>query len=272
VLRGVNVENREWQWAGNPTIGFERNAIPVATGAPPDGWGAKIILIAFASGPVNRNDQLYLSFMDEIIAIAKAKGAYTMLAYRYDEPNDQQVEMPDQAAEDAFARLAQRYSEEPAVLYALQVEPHNVSWSQLKPRFTTMVDAIRAHSPQALIAVPGTQWSRYIYHALTDPIARPNLVYKTHPYDDFATVRTVYRLDEVAAVYPVVIGEFGFNGGLGDTERLLDFAEEEGISWVAWLFHEVGCPCALADAETFAPTDYGVIIKAHLQEAAGVLP
>jgi len=270
VLRGVNIENREWVWSSTQSIDFERGAIPVATGFPDSGWGANVVLLAVASGPINRNEVAYLEALDELVALAKSNFAYTLLVYRYAEPNAVQSNMPDQAAEDAMAALALRYTDESAVLYGLQVEPHDVAWSDLKPRFTTMIDAIQANNPNALIAVPGTGWSRYIDHALTDPILRDNLVYKTHPYDTWNTIETNYQLAEVAAQYPVLIGEFGPGAfmSLDDVNSLLNFAEVTGISWVGWLFHDVGCPCMLTDSTTFATTEYGDEIKARLQAAA----
>ncbi len=284
VLRGVNIENREWIWGSSQSIDFERRAIPIATRSPADGdgWGANVILIAVASGPINRNNQAYLAALDEIVSIAKAEGAYTLMVYRYGEPNSQQAHFPDQAAEDAMAALAARYANEPAVLYGLQVEPsqpgsiyENLSqqafWDQvLKPRFDTMVAAIHSNNPNALITVPGTQWSRKIHWALTNPVVGENLVYKTHPYDTWNSIQSSYRLDEVAAIYPVMLGEFGPGAfmSMSDVNSLLDFAEQHGMSWVAWLFHQNGCPCLVSEATNFTPSSpYGEEIKARLQEA-----
>jgi hypothetical protein len=271
VLRGVNIENREWVWENDKSIVFERKAIPVATGDESEGgWGANVVTLAFASGPVNRNDTVYLENQDELIGLAQSHGAYVHLIYRYAEPDTEQPGMPDQAAENAIAKLAERYKNNSTVIFGLQVEPHDVTWSELKPRFTSMIDAIRENNPRALIVVPGTEYGRMIYYALTDPIERDNLVYKTHPYDSWATIESQYRLREVADKYPVLIGEFGPGSqmNLVDTQLLLQFAESRGISWVGWLFHDTGCPCMLSDTNTFAPTPFGTLIKSNLQEAA----
>ena len=274
VLRGANVENREWQ---KNNISFEREAIPTLTGAAPNGWGASLVLLAVASGPINRDDPGYVAALDDLVALAKDNNAYTLIVYRYGEPNSSQPTMPDQAAEDAMAKLATHFKDEPAVLYGLQVEPHDISWAQLKPRFTTMIDAIQANNPKALIIVPGTGYSRYIYHQIDDPIIGDNLVLMTHPYDTWNAIQNEYRLDEVSAQYPVLIGEFGpVNWApmtMEDIDNLLDYAEDNGISWAAWLFNDVGCPCLLSDANTMTPADpYGVMIKSRLQAAAGFTP
>ncbi|MBI1971348.1 MAG: cellulase family glycosylhydrolase [Candidatus Wildermuthbacteria bacterium] len=267
ILRGVNLERREYIYKSSPGINYETKAIPIVAGNPPNGWGANFILIAFASGPVNRGDQQYLGFLDEIVQKAKENGAYTLLAYRYKEPNGDQPAMPDQDAQDALATLALRYKSEPAVLYGLQVEPSRVSWAELKPRFISMIDAIRANNSRALIAVPGTQWSRYVHHQVENPIDRENLIFKSHPYDSWDTIQKEYRFDEMLnAGYPLLLGEFGAGSqmSLGNVENLLEYANTKGISWAAWMFSDEACPCLLADRTTFEPTPYGALIKTFL--------
>ena len=277
VLRGANVEDWQWNWEWAHDIEFERVAIPTLTGKPPEGWGANLIHIDFSSGPVNRAEAAYLQALDELVALAKSNGAYTLLSYRFTEPMDE-PSRPDQAAEDAVARLAARYCDEPGVIYAVGSEPRNVTWAELKPRFTSMIDAIRTNNPKALIAVPGTEWGRYVYHNLFDPVERDDLAFIVSAFDTWDTIRLgdgylgPYRLEEVAADHPLIIGGFGLGfrmTEMDDLRNLLDFAEERGISWTGWLFHDKGCPCMLKKPwQGFEPTEFGEEIRKRLQEAA----
>jgi hypothetical protein len=268
VLRGANVESREWNWGGTHVPFYERRALPLLTGAPGAGWGANLVLLAVASGPIVRNDPDYLSVLDELVALSRANGAYTLLVYRYDEPNADLVPQPDPNAAQAMATLAQRYVNEPAVLYGLQVEALDTPWTTLKPLYIQMIDAIRAVHPRSLVFVPGTQWSRFIYWALDDGINRPNLVWKTHPYDSWGAIQASYRLDQVSAQFPVLLGEFGPGDFMNqaDVDNLLDYAESRGISWCAWLFQSVGCPCLFSSVSpSFVENTYGASIKTRLQ-------
>jgi hypothetical protein len=261
ILRGVNVENREWYWHKTQSIAFEERAIPEVT----EGWGANLIVLAVASGPINRGEPSYLKALDQMVALAKERNAYTLLVYRYDEPDREQPKMPDMAAERAMGVLAERYADEPAVLYGLQVEPR-VSWSTLKPRFTTMVAWIHKNNPKAVIAVPGTNWGRYVHHALTDPIPGENLIYKSHVYDGWDAISSNYKLPELAQKYPVIVGEFGAGSqsSYNDVSRLLSMMEDNGISWAAWMFNDIACPCLLSDAGSFRPSEYGRLVKEFL--------
>ena len=267
VLRGVNVENREWFWGQRQDIQFEARAIPEAT----DKWGANLIPSAFVSAPVNRNEPAYMKALDDMVALAKKHNAYTLLVYRYDEPDVDQPKMPDAAAEWALVWLAKRYMDDPAVLYGLQVEPRDVSWSQLKPRFTSMVAWIHYNHPKAVIAVPGTNWGRYVHHALKDPIPGNNLIYKSHVYDRWDTIASAYRLAEVARKYPVLVGEFGVGAQstYEDIKNLLDMMEANGISWSAWMFNDKACPCLLADAKTLTPSGFGYLVQGYLRKDGG---
>ena len=279
ILRGVNLERREWLWAsGYPSINYELQAIPEVV----NNWGANIVLFAFASGPVNRNESGYLAQLDAMVEATEDVGAYALFVYRYAEADTPQPGMPDQAAEDAIATLAARYSGNSNVLYGLQVEPdnhHDAKWIQdLLPRFTSMVDAIRAENPNSLIFVPGTHWGRYIHHAIDNPVPRPNLVYKTHPYDSWGAIQNNYHLDDLNEIYPVFLGEFGTGAYMNqsDVDNLLDWAEEKDISWTAWLFNNEGPP-TLLDPNTnrmdFIPSvPYGESVKARLQAFAQAQP
>lgn len=266
-LRGANVAPAGPEWAG-VTPEEELRAVQQLTASPPEGWGANLIVLSIFSGPVLRAEQPYLAQLDRLVAQAQANGSYTLLVYRSAEFSPpEQPSMPDQAAQDALAALASRYAAAPAVLYGLQVEPHDVTWEQLKPRFTSMIDAIRTQNPRALIAVPGTQFGRFVHWAVADPIARANLVYAVRYYDPYTLVDAEYQLTAVSAVYPVLLGEFGAGHqmSLDDVRSLLDKAEALGLGWAAWLFHDSACPCLLADRATFSPTPYGADVKARLE-------
>ena len=290
VLRGADVENWQWIWDEEPSLSsllaFEHEAIPILTGELPSGWGANAVHIDVAAQPLIDGNLKYIAAVDELVSLAKANGAYTVMSMRYEDFLDEPV-FPTQTIEDGLAVLAGRYSNEPAVLYVLGSEPRQISWSDLKLRLVTMLDTVRANHPRALAFLPGTEYSRYVYYVLDDPIDRDNLAFQVSTFDTWDLVQNgnggyykPLRLDEVAAVYPVLIGGFGVTPGqasgsnwMRDIEDLRSFAallEEHGISWTAWLFHDSGCPCLLQKPwRDFQPTDWGEILKELMQKASG---
>lgn len=288
VLRGANIEN--WQWSWDPALplstilSYELSAIPVLTSHGPDGWSANVIHIDVAARPIIDGNTKYLDALDQMVALAKANGAYTVMSMRYEDIKDEPV-YPTQLIEDGIAVLAGRYSNEPAVLYVLGSEPRNITWTDLKPRLTTMLDALRANNTRAVGFLLGTEWSRYVFQALDDPIERENVAFQVDTFDKWDIVQNgdgyfrPLRLDEVAAVYPVLIGGFGpytnpptGNFWMTSTDDLMHFAdylEANGISWTAWLFNDVGCPCLLEKPrESFIPTDWGAYLRDIMRQAA----
>jgi hypothetical protein len=288
TLRGANVENWQWSWDSElpltEILSYELSAIPVLTSSSLGGWSANVIHIDVAAKPIIDNNTKYLAALDTMVALAKSNGAYTVMSMRYEDIDNEPI-YPTQLIEDGIAVLAGRYSNEPAVLYVLGSEPREISWSNLKPSLTTMLDALRANNPRAIGFLPGTEWSRYVFQALDDPIERENVAFQVDTFDKWNIVLNgdgffrPLRLDEVAQKYPVLIGGFGpyenppsGNFWMTDYEDLVQFAdylEANGISWTAWLFNDVGCPCLLEQPRTsFIPTDWGAYLQNIMQQHA----
>ncbi|MCH7626200.1 MAG: cellulase family glycosylhydrolase, partial [Chloroflexi bacterium] len=288
MLRGANVSNWQWIWDGTPdksqVLNFERSAIPVLAGDAPDGWEANLVHFDIATLPAIQDDQDYLNALDELVALARDNGAYMLFSLRY-EGMLEEPSRPTEIIAQGAGILAERYKDEPAVMFVAGSEPRNIGWGELKPLITDVIDAIRASNPKVIVAAPGTRWSRYVYHNLDDPIQRENIILQVSTFDKFDIVQNggegfePYRLDEVTDVYPVVIGGFGLTEQSGSTFSFsmtefadlvaeLDYFESRGIHWTAWLFHDKFCPCMLTDSNTFDTTNYGEEIKIRLQAAA----
>ena len=262
VLRGANLLRSEWDLR----MAEERLAMSTLS----QEWDGNVVVRGFASDPVLEGDAEYLALLDEHVALAAEHRMYVVFPWRSHEINGPQPDMPDERAQAALAALASRYHGVSHVMYALQVEPRNVSWEELQPRFVRMVDAIRdAASPhEPIVMVPGVRWSRDLSGAISQPVDRDNIVYKTHPYNDQSEFEEQF-LDTYDAGLPVFIGEFGYlpdhDMEMDDVEALLDLADERGLSWAAWAFDPSGGPGLITDHETMAPTaPYGEVVRASM--------
>lgn len=267
VLRGVNILRSEW----TNSMNFERQAFPILSQ-----WKANVVLRGFAADPVNNSDPTYLSFLDEEQQLAESNNMYIIYVFRSAAVNGDQPIAPDDNAQNALVKLAGRYKDKTNVMYGLAVEPHDVSWSTLLPRFNSMVSAIRnASSPhKPIIMVPGTQWGRDVHWAITQPVTADsgiNIVYKSHPYDASSLFQQEF-LDTYNANLPVFLGEFGTGTQMtqSDVDTLLKLTRDRNISWAAWLFDSEGCPCIISDRTSFSPTSpYGISVK---NETLSTLP
>ena len=256
TLRGANILRSEWVL----NMSWERLAIPYLS----QNWRGNVVLRGFAADPVNNNDPSYLALLDEERQLAEQNRMYIIYAFRSYEINGDQPEYPDSRATQALVKLAQRYYAKSNVMYALAVEPHNVSWETLRPLYEEMVDAIRAASSpyRPIIMASGTQWSRYVGWAIEDPVNRENVVYKSHPYDASSEFQSEF-IEAYDAGLPIFIGEFGMGSTmtLQDVQELLSITRGRNIGWAAWLFDWQGPPVLLADS-AFTPTQpYGTTVR-----------
>ena len=83
-----------------------------------------------------------------------------------------------------FTEMAQRYGDNPAVLFEICNEPNgNITWSgNVKPYAQRVVSAIRAYAPRSIILVGSPTWSQDIHQAAADPLQGTNLMYTLHFY------------------------------------------------------------------------------------------
>lgn len=143
-----------------------------------------------------------------------------------------------------FTRLAQRYGNNPAVIYEICNEPNgNVSWSgDVKPYAQAVVNAIRAEAPQSVILIGSPTWSQDIHLAAADPVAGTNLMYTLHFYAGTHGADLRNRIDAALKQgLPIFVSEWGTSradgsGGvyLAESKVWLDFLDSRGISWANW--------------------------------------
>lgn len=241
LLRGANVLRSEWDRSMSP----ERQAIPHLA----QDWHGNIIVRGFAADPVNARDGTYLSWLDEYVAMGRTYNLYVAFIFRSFQINGSQPNQPDSRATSALTYLAQRYRNETHVVFGLQVEPHNVAWSTLRPQFEGMVDQIRGpdgsnSSTQPLIFVPGADWSNDISGAINDPVKRANVVYNVHPYIPESAWQSNFASAWDAGL-PVHIGEFTLDPtlslGMTEVDHLLAWARDHQVGWTAWIFDTCTC-------------------------------
>ncbi len=162
-----------------------------------------------------------------------------------------------------WQEIARRYQDEPAVIYDVLAEPHDVSRAAVWQANQKLVETIRAVHPKSLIMVTGLGWGREINSYLDNPLPYGNIVYRTNPYNKAGELEGIFG--KIARFYPVFLGEFGADGyppmSQESVQALLSLADRFSLSWTAWNFHDSGCPCLLENNINFSPSTYGQIVK-----------
>lgn len=143
-----------------------------------------------------------------------------------------------------FASMAERYRDEPAVLYEICNEPNGgVSWkNDVKPYAQEIVKTIRGAGADGVILIGSPTWSQDIHLAADDPVSGENLMYTLHFYAGTHGKELRDRIDAAMKKgIGIFVSEWGTsradgNGGVftKEADAWLDFLDQKGISWANW--------------------------------------
>jgi|GEM_PF-4243162 len=270
-LTGVNTPSLEWNANGENLA----NSIPYAI----TDWHSKIIRL-----PVDQTTWLsgtsgpaYKTRIDGFIALASSLGAYVILDMH-------EFGQPTPGATTFWTDAANRYKNNPAVIFGLFNEPHGITWDVWKngnasgPGLQALLNTVRATGAKNVVLVGGLDYAYDLSgiisgYALTDATGN-GIIYDTHIYPWKGSWQA--KVGNVAQVHPVLAGEFGHPGGttfIGLTfetdatwvPRAMDFVDAHQLHWTGWSFHPGAAPCMISDWN-FTPTAYwGVHALARLQ-------
>jgi endoglucanase len=212
--------------------------------------------------------------------------------------------MPDRGHAVPFWRsVARRFGADPAVVFDLYNEPHDVGWRCLRDgcRITRdiyersvpdyravgtqrLVKTIRRQGAVNVIMVPGIGWSgnlsRWLRFAPRDPLGRIAASFHNYEGPDLGTCHLEcwqQTVAPVAARVPVITGEMGDVDCNHDyIDGFMQWADARGVSYLGWSWNETkpgGATCeggpALITDYSGTPTGYGVGLRDHLRKLAG---
>jgi hypothetical protein len=203
--------------------------------------------------------------------------------------------MPDESHAVAFWRsVASRFGDDPAVVFDLYNEPHDVSWRCWRDGCTVndggtwravgmqrLVDTVRGAGATNVIMVGGLGWSGDLtgwrHWRPDDPLGQ--LAASWHVYSFGAcTDESCWNanVDALHGVAPIVVGEFGQMNCRHDfVDRFMAWADRQdggvGLGYVAWTWDDwsdCNGPTLITDYDG-TPTTYGVGIRDHFVERFG---
>ena len=227
-LRGVNRSGLEYAEPG--TRGFLESAGITESEIAwmVREWGANVIRLPFTQDWVLRGrgafpPAAYLDAIDQVIYWSSRAGAYTILDLQWldadvarglnaDGSINRVPSLPNTDSIAVWSALAERYRDEPAVLFDVFNEPHHplpddpgglegidengrvfplpgrqVSMAEWQPWARHLIQAIRGVHPRSLIFCSGVRWA-YDLRGFPLTVATdsaelfPNIVYSTHVY------------------------------------------------------------------------------------------
>ncbi|HEV2173195.1 MAG TPA: glycoside hydrolase family 5 protein [Nitrospira sp.] len=271
------------------------------------GWRANIIRLPFnqdwcLNGRGGFSAEAYLDSLDQVIAWAAEFGAYSILDLHWldaetiygttENPIQGRTAnhvppAPNEETLTLWRKLAARYKDEPAIIFDILNEPHDVlsddphplnlvgldgevtacdetrlmpqQWSRWAGLLTA---AIREIKPDGLIMVSGVNWA---FDLSRVQVNEPNIVYSSHIYSNRRKRDWKKALGRYRDI-PIFVGEWG------GTDEDLDFGtelasvmSERSLGWAAWSWSDF--PRLVSDAGFTAPA-FGSLVRSELSRAS----
>lgn len=294
-LQGVNIPSMEWSNTGEQVL----KSVDVAMGV----WKANVIRLPLAQdrwfGKAPGQDdggEAYRDIVGQVVAAISARKGYVILDLHWSDmgqwgENIGQHKMPDDNSVLFWKSVAKAYANNPAVLFDLYNEPHDVSWDVWKnggeiseevkgstityhtPGMQSLLDTIRAEGANNLAVVGGLDWAYDLTgvmngYALSDPNGL-GIIYSSHIYPWKGDWEGKVAI--ATKKYPVILGEVGCQpdpkqeNPMTWAPKILAFIDKYQLNWTAWSFHPGASPCLITDFKTYNPTPYwGVFVKKAL--------
>ncbi|MBM3283580.1 twin-arginine translocation signal domain-containing protein [Candidatus Gottesmanbacteria bacterium] len=200
LLKGVNMTTFDWSW--NPTVDTKKLIMKAKS------WGANFVRLGI---DVVTTPQLFMSNLDEVVDWCDAQGIYVYLnPFRIENyPGSQQPDLPNEQVLTFMRDVAARYKNKTNIIYGLYNEPGGVTWEEWWPWAINISTAIRGSNPKAILAVPGTAWSRDFRYLQTHPFPFDNVIYDVHDYSWPGQDIRPWWTWMVQNHLPIIVGEFG---------------------------------------------------------------
>jgi hypothetical protein len=307
LLRGVNAASMEFTSDGQ---GHILNTVSAAI----HDWHVNIIRLPlsqdrwFGKGPEQHDGGVaYRALIRQIVDECFTNRCYIILDLHWSDCNEWganigQHSMPDLNSVVFWKDFAPVYANNPAVLFDLYNEPHDVTWDVwvhggvIKDRpvnrravrtpktyesvgMQRLLDTVRAAGAKNVVIAGGLDWA-YDFsgilagHRLSDPHGH-GIIYANHCYDNKnQSVDTwIANMEKASAQLPVIVSEFGGNSGPSRVNpsdnwlmHVLQALRDHLWSWVAWDLHTSARPNLISDWDYTPSAKFGVYVKQELAE------
>jgi hypothetical protein len=309
-LRGVNAASMEWTSDGQ---GHILNTVNAAI----HDWHVNVIRLPlsqdrwFGKAPEQRDGgKSYRELVHQVVGLCAANKCYIILDLHWSDCNEWgthigQHSMPDLNSVAFWKDFAPVYADNPAVLFDLYNEPHDVSWDVwLNGGITTdkpnnrrdartprtyqavgmqqLLDTVRATGAKNVVVAGGLEWA-YDFSGilegrrLSDPHGH-GVIYANHCYDNKGDSVDMWiaKMELASAKLPVIVSEFGGRSGPSRVipsdnwlMHVLRALNDHHWSWTAWDLHTGAGPTLITDWDYTPSPRFGVYVK---QALAGTRP
>ena len=239
--------------------------------------GANVIRVPAHPEFWQRDEDYLWRYLDPLVSWAGDAGMYVIIDLHFigniaTGEGDQMPDLKIPAAEFAdqfWSQVAPYFSNAPHVLFEIYNEPSDITIADWVDSSIHLVKLIRSLGVTQTLIVGGVEYSKDLSWVLETPLEYDNLAYASHIYPSHSESLWGHWFGEVAALYPVLITEWGFldaatvegpdylagsRQSYGDP--LLAYLDELGIGWAACWYDDEWLPPMFAPGRE-SMTEYG---------------
>lgn len=188
-----------------------------------------------------------MGYVEAVIEAAIDQGIYVIVDWHSHNAHLQHNGYDEEEkAINFFQHIAQKYGNEPNIIYEVYNEPTQVGWSSdIKPYCTSVIEAIREYDENNIVVCGTPNWSQYVDEAANDQITQyDNIAYALHYYAANTWHRQNLRdrattaMNQGAALFVTEYGNVDSDGDGSVAETAANewysYLEEHNISHCNW--------------------------------------
>ncbi len=188
-----------------------------------------------------------LECMTKVIDGAIKQGIYVLIDFH-------SHKLHTAEAKTFFSGMAQKYKNNPNVIYEIWNEPDTYSWTVVKQYAEELISTIRAIDDKNLILVGNPHWDQDIDSVAADPIqGQKNIMYTMHFYAGTHKQWLRDRTDAAMAKgIPVFVSECAGMEATGDGpvdeaewKAFLNWMDARNLSWIVWSVSDKNETCSM---------------------------
>jgi len=237
-----------------------------------------------------RTPEKYLELLDQAIGWCTELGMYAIIDWhsignlKMEIFQDPMYKTSKTETYDFWRTIARHFKgNNTAAFYEIFNEPTlyfgelgRMSWDEWKKINEDIIGLIRAYDKDKIPLVAGLDWAYDLTPLLINPIEAEGIGYVTHPYPDKRSKPYELKWEEnfgfASNQYPIIATEIGFtlgkegiadNGDYG--KAIINYLEEKGISWTAWVFDPEWYPQMIESWSTYNLTESGKFFSDAMQ-------
>lgn len=306
-LRGVNAASLEWS---NDGEGHILNTVNTAI----RDWHVNLIRLPmaqdrwFGKAPGQTDGgSAYRALVKQIVDTCASHGCYVLLDLHWSDAGRWgrqigQHDMPDQNSLAFWRSAARAYRNNPAVLFDLYNEPHDVTWAVWRnggavterdrrtgveqtyqaPGMQMLLDAVRRAGAKNVVVAGGLNWAYDLSGILTNwrlsDTKGHGVIYACHfyPFKGDTVDQWIAKMEAATSKVPVIVSEFGAGASRRSrtpadqwNRQVLQALDDHHWNWTAWDLHPSAGPTLISDWNYTPTPSFGAYVK---QALLGTLP